>query len=96
MLLESVADDVEVRWATGGSIRGRETLRAGMHEDLDAGVGFVLDDVLAGPGITIIEGRFENPADDPLHCPPATTQIAFRDGDVTRRMVWHYAPRPSA
>ncbi len=93
MLVESVAEDIEVRYATGGSFRGRETLRAGIYEDLEAGVGFVLDDVVAGPGVTLIEGRFINPADDPFHCPPATTQVAFFRGDLTERMVWHYAPR---
>lgn len=95
MVIEAAAEDIEVRFASGGGFRGRETLRAGIHEDLDAGVAFVLDEVIAGPGVTIIEGRFENPRDNPFHCPPATTQVAFVRGEVTERMVWHYAPRPA-
>lgn len=93
-LADGAAVDVEVRKAAGGVFHGRETLRAGIYDDFAHGVGFILDDVLAGPGITIVEGRFRNPPEDPDHCPPATSQVAFFNGDLVQRMVWHYAPRP--
>ena len=49
--------------------------------------------VLASRDVTVIEARFENPADDPLRCPPAMAQVRVRRGGVTQRMRLYYAPR---
>jgi hypothetical protein len=44
--------------------------------------------------VTVVEGRFENPHDDPFHCPPATSLVYFyRDGRI-RLVRQYYTPRP--
>ncbi len=54
-----------------------------------------LTDAIAVPGSTIMEARFHNPSFDPFHCPPATTQVHFKNADgQTERMAFYYAPRP--
>jgi RNA polymerase sigma-70 factor (ECF subfamily) len=96
LLYEHMSPDVEVRLAGGGVSRGREAIHAELISDREHGIGVTLDDVIASRGITIIEGRFENPPEHPFHCPPGSTQVAFWQDEVVQRMVVYYAPRPSA
>ncbi len=94
--LETMPRDVEVVVADAAvRLRGRDALAGALLEDAEAGVGFVVTDVVCGPGITILEARFVNPADDPDHCPPGITQVHVRRGGETPRMVWHRAARPA-
>jgi RNA polymerase sigma-70 factor (ECF subfamily) len=83
-------------WPTTSRCRARaasHSVAASGHacvlEDAEAGVGFAPERVIAGPGITIVEARFVDPADDPFHCPPATTQVHFRANGLTHRQVWY-------
>ena len=48
-------------------------------------------DVVFGAELAVIELWLDSPADDPLHCPPAATQVHLHDGESTRRIVTHYA-----
>lgn len=94
-LLDGVTPDVTVRFPSGNEFSGRDLFRAGIEGDAEDGVQVDLIGTVAGPGITILEARFHNPAFDPFHCPPATTQVHFKDPDgLTERMAFYYAPRP--
>lgn len=93
--LENVSDDVEIRWAAGGTtMRGIDLLRVGIEQDSADGVAFETTSIYTCPGVTIIEARFINPEHDPFHCPPLTTQVHVLDEDRrTRRMIFHYSQR---
>ena len=93
--LEAMTEDVTVRFPTGNEFTGRDLFRAGIEGDFEDGVTLSCTDVIAGPGITIMEARFHNPVYNPFHCPPATTQVHFKNEDgQTHRVAFHYAPRP--
>jgi RNA polymerase sigma-70 factor (ECF subfamily) len=75
-------------------VRGREQIRRMCERDLDDGVGTRLTDVVSSAAITVIEAEFVSPDDDPLHCPPAVTQVLFHDGtDQVRRSLGYFQPR---
>jgi RNA polymerase sigma factor (sigma-70 family) len=76
------------------SFCGRKMLAKGSWEDMEAGVKMHPTNVLASKGIAICEYIWENPSDDPLHCPPAMSQVAFLKGDQVHRMRVYHAPRP--
>jgi hypothetical protein len=40
-----------------------------------------------------VEAWLDSPPEQPLHCPPALTQIHFHRDGPTTRIVSHYAPR---
>jgi len=88
-----MTDDVEVLFPSGLLLSGRDRLEEGLAEDAAAGVHFVPTNVIAGPGLSILEARFINPSYDPFHCPPAIAQIHHHRGEETYRMVFHYADR---
>ncbi len=48
-------------------------MRGSLESDMEAGVKLHSTNVLASKDIIVSEAEFENPRDDPLHCPPATT-----------------------
>ena len=89
-LAESLAGDVETVWESGFVLRGREVLTQDLGEDILAGVKLHVDNVIASRSITVLEGRFENPPNDPQHCPPSTTQVYLHDGDGVRSIRIHY------
>jgi RNA polymerase sigma factor (sigma-70 family) len=66
----------------------------GLEDDLETGVKLHLTNIVASRDVTVVEGFFENPPDNPFHCPPATSQVYFyRDGRV-RLMREYFASRP--
>jgi RNA polymerase sigma factor (sigma-70 family) len=92
--MEPVAEDVVGIFSDGTSIRGRENFIEDLQRDTEAGMKLHLTNVLASKDITIIEGDFQNPPDNPFRCPPATTQVHFHSGGITHRVHLHFAPRP--
>ena len=78
-------------------LRGREMvvkdLAAKMEEDAQDGVRLRLTNVLASRGMIIIESAFENPPDDPFHCPPSMVEVHLLHGELTNRVHRYYAPR---
>ena len=42
----------------------------------------------------MVEGTFENPPEDPVHCPPGLALVLFHDGGRIVRLHVHLAPRP--
>jgi RNA polymerase sigma factor (sigma-70 family) len=63
-------------------------------EQLEAGVKLHPTNVLASKDVTVIEGDFENPRDDPFHCPPATAIVCFYRNGRIRGLRQYYAQRP--
>ena len=96
LYIASCTNDVEVSFGTD-ALRGPQELVRGLAEDLEVGVRQHVVEVVASPEITIVETRFENPSDDPSHCPPAATQVYFHRGEAIRAARIHHAPhQPTA
>jgi RNA polymerase sigma factor (sigma-70 family) len=77
--------------------RGAARYARALASDFDDGVRSRLGRVVPGSEITIVEVWLDSPPEQPLHCPPALTQIHFHGrGGPTSRIVCHYASRPTA
>jgi hypothetical protein len=67
-----------------------------VEDSAAAGVRLHTTGVWASTGITVIEGDYENPPEDPRHCPAAHTEIRIQPRGATRRILLYYQPhRPS-
>jgi RNA polymerase sigma factor (sigma-70 family) len=76
-----------------GKSGGLGWLMKGLEDDLETSMKLHLTNMLASKDVTIVEGNFENPPDNPFHCPPATSQVYFyRDGRICL-MREYFAPR---
>ena len=94
MFVGAFSDDPVWAYSDGTVGCGRAFLAAFLEDDVETGVKLHLTNVLGSKDITIIENDFENPHDDPIHCPPATSMVFFyRDGRIHRARQY-YAPRP--
>ena len=62
--------------------------------DLEAGMKLHPTNVLASKGVTVMEADFENPSDNPFHCPPATSMVFFYCDGRIHSVRQYYAPRP--
>jgi RNA polymerase sigma factor (sigma-70 family) len=71
--------------------RGSAAIVRGLEGDLEAGMRLRVLDVIAGEGITVVEGAFENPSEAPDHCPPLTTQVFLHRGEQIHGIRLHYA-----
>ena len=49
--------------------------------------------VIPGEHVAIAELLLDSPPEQPLHCPPAVTQLHFHDAGRTHRLISHYARR---
>ncbi len=78
----------------GMMLRGRRHLVEDLDSDMTAGIRMHLSHVHASANVTILEATFENPADDPTRCPPATTQVHYQRNGKTERIRLYFAPRP--
>ena len=74
----------------GYRMRGAEDQARGMVETLAAGVRVHLTDIVTSAGVTIVEGDFENPPDDPHHCPPTQTEVRFHPAGPTTHIILYY------
>lgn len=94
MFADPFSDDPVWAYTDGTVGRGRAFLAAFLEDDVETGVKLHLTNVLVSKDTLIIENDFENPHDDPFHCPPATSMVFFyRDGRIHRARQY-YAPRP--
>jgi RNA polymerase sigma-70 factor (ECF subfamily) len=92
-LLESAfSADVAFRMADRVERRGRERLAAGLWRDFADGVTARPLQVIPGERVSITELVLVSPPEQPLHCPPAVTQVHWHDAGRTHRLVSHYAP----
>ncbi len=80
--------------ADGTRLRGRRHLEGEVDGDLAAGVLFRPERVLASGELTVVEGAWENPPEDPRHCPPAASMVFFGGEDRVHRLHIHSSPRP--
>ncbi len=94
ILLSAFSDELVMDFSDGTTIlRGYEFMIEDLEGDLGVGLKMHPTKVVASGEVTVIECDIENPSDDPFHCPPAISQVAFyRDGKI-RRMRWHLPPR---
>ena len=76
--------------------RGATRYAEALAGDFEDGVRSRVAQVIPGSEVTVVEAWLDSPADQPLHCPPALTQIHFHRDGPTSRIVSHYAPRPVA
>ncbi len=89
------ADDILASSGDEPSLRGRKQVVRALHDATPAmGVKIHLERVIASVGVTVLEARFENPADVPEHCPPATTQVFLHPDGQTRNILLAFAARP--
>ena len=74
-----------------GTTHGRGWMVEEFEGDLEAGMKLHLTNVIASKDVTIVEGNYENPLDDPFRCPPAISMVGFyRDGRMPL-MHLHFA-----
>jgi RNA polymerase sigma factor (sigma-70 family) len=93
ILAAALSDDLFYDRSDGAS-GGLGWLVEGLEDDLDVGMKLHLANIIASKDVTIVEGDFENPSDNPFHCPPATSQVYFyRDGRI-HLMREYFAPHP--
>jgi RNA polymerase sigma factor (sigma-70 family) len=85
MFVSAFAEDLAEVFSNGSIRRGRALLIAELEGDLEAGIKLHPTNVLASKEVTVVEADFENPPDDPFHCPPATSMVFFySDGQIHR------------
>ena len=94
LLLNAYSDAPACVLTDGRTLHGRGAARESLEDDLEAGVKMHPTNVPASKDIIIFEADFENPRDDPFHCPPATTQVHFQRDGLTHRVHLYFAPRP--
>jgi RNA polymerase sigma factor (sigma-70 family) len=68
-----------------GTVQGHGWLVEEFEGDLEAGMKLHLTNVIASKDVTVVEGDYENPPDNPFRCPPAISMVSFyRDGRIPR------------
>jgi RNA polymerase sigma-70 factor (ECF subfamily) len=73
---------------------GRRLFASLLAGDFEDGVTARPHRAIAGERVSILEVLLDGPADQPLHCPPAVTQVHFHDAGRTHRLVSYYAAWP--
>jgi hypothetical protein len=93
VLAAAFTADVTFRMADRVERRGRDLLARLLSRDFQDGVTATPQRVIPGRHVSIVEVLLNSPPDQPLHCPPAVTQIHLHDHGRTHRLVSHYAAR---
>ncbi|HEX5618909.1 MAG TPA: sigma-70 family RNA polymerase sigma factor [Solirubrobacteraceae bacterium] len=99
LLVDVMAPDVRFVLSDRVPRQGRDLYASLLTGDFEDGVTTRLQRVITGADLAIVELWLDSPPDDPLHCPPAVTQVHSHDHGVSRRIVSHYssvAPSNSA
>ncbi len=94
MFTSALSEDLVMGFSDGTVSHGRKVLVVELEGDLEAGIKLHPTNVLASKGITVMEGDFENPPDDPFHCPPATSMVFFHRNGAIYQVRRYFAPRP--
>lgn len=76
------------------SFLGRNALERELHADTYAGVKLHPRTMLASPHVAVCEATWENPPEDPFHCPPGMAYIEFIRDDIVQSIRVYHAPRP--
>lgn len=69
---------------------GVDDQRRGVEASAAAGVRLHLTGLVASDGVTIWEGEYENPADDPGHCPATHTEVRLHPSGRTARILLYF------
>jgi RNA polymerase sigma-70 factor (ECF subfamily) len=95
MLASAFSDDVVLTIRGGTVDHGLDFLvHKVWEENMEVGVKLRPTNILASKDVTVVEGTFENPSDDPFHCPPATSMVLLYNDQRINRFRQYYAPRP--
>jgi RNA polymerase sigma factor (sigma-70 family) len=82
LLAGALADGARLTVAASDEVYvGPAAIARSLAGDVEAGVRLRLLRVVAGAGLTVVEGAFHNPADAPDHCPPFTSQVYRHSGE---------------
>lgn len=92
--LRHFAEDLQLVRGGGKPVFGRSFIAQEVREDHDAGVFHEPLRVLSTGNVSVIEGRFINPPEDPFHCPPGVAFVVFRGDGIATRLHIHLSPRP--
>lgn len=92
--LKHFAEDLALVHGGGKPVFGRSFIADEARSDHDAGVLLEPQRVLSAGNVSVIEGRFVNPPEDPFHCPPGVAFVVFRRDEMVRRLHIHLSPRP--
>jgi hypothetical protein len=97
LFVSAFSEDAVMAFPEGTVLHGRHLLAKDLEGDLEVGMKLHLTNFLASKDITVMEGDFENPPEDPFHCPPAISMVTFhRDGEQIHQMRLYFtAPTPS-
>jgi RNA polymerase sigma-70 factor (ECF subfamily) len=93
MLEDAFSGDVSFRMADKVDRRGRDLFASLLARDFADGVTTRPQRIIAGEHVSVVELWLDSPPEQPLHCPPAVTQLHFHDAGRTHRLISHYAPR---
>jgi RNA polymerase sigma-70 factor (ECF subfamily) len=95
MLASAFSDDVVLTIRGGTVDHGLDFLvHKVWEENMEVGVKMHPTNILASKDVTVVEGTFENPSDDPFHCPPATSMVLLYHDQRINRFRQYYAPHP--
>jgi RNA polymerase sigma-70 factor (ECF subfamily) len=93
-LLTSAFSDDPSFVLSDGTIRRHGWMVEEFEGDLEAGMKLHLTRIIASKDITVIEGDYENPPDNPFRCPPAISMVGFyRDGWIPRMHLYFASHR---
>jgi RNA polymerase sigma factor (sigma-70 family) len=93
MLVDTFSEDLVEIFSSGNVRHGRAVLESELQGDLEDGIKVHLTNVLASKDVTVMEGDFENPPDNPFHCPPAISWVFFYRGVSIRQARRRFALR---
>lgn len=93
VLAAAFSPDVTFRMADRIERHGRDLLARLLNRDFQDGVTAVPQRVIPGRHVAIVEVLLNSPPDQPLHCPPAVTQVHLHNHGRTHRLVSHYTTR---
>jgi RNA polymerase sigma factor (sigma-70 family) len=96
LFVSAFSEDAALAFPEGSVWRGREPLARDLEGDLEVVMKVHLTNVLASKDITLIEGDFKNPPEDPFRCPPAISMVGFhRNGEEQIQLMRIYFTVPT-
>lgn len=94
MFANAFSEDCVIGLSNGCIHHGRDWVIEEGEGDLEVGMKLHITNVMASREVTVIEGDYENPPDDPFRCPPAISVVSFYRGGKMDRVRMYFPPRP--
>ncbi|MGJ5181657.1 RNA polymerase sigma factor [Bradyrhizobium oligotrophicum] len=91
--LSHFAEDLHLVRGGDRAVFGRSFLTQEIRDDHEAGVLIEPQRIFGTGNISVIEGRFCNPPEDPFHCPPGVAFVVVRRSGQAKRLHIHLSPR---